>query len=59
MSVHPVSGNTQTAAPEAAAKPQPPKPQAALPQDTVTLSAAATKQAAPSSGDVDRDGDSH
>jgi hypothetical protein len=58
MSVNPISGNTPVTIPEAAVKPEPPKNESGIPQDTVTLTTPAKGQATPSSGDVNHDGDS-
>lgn len=62
MSVSAVNANTQVYSQDAAANTQsaapPNKNQSAIPQDTVTISAAAKAQQTSSSGDVDHDGDS-
>ena len=62
MTVSQVNGNTQAASLDRAVNPQPPasskKTSSAVPEDTVTLSAATKAKQAGSSGDVDHDGDS-
>jgi len=63
MSVNPARGTTQASSPDhPVVNPQPPasstKSSSAIPEDTVTLSAAAKAKQAGSSGDVDRGGDS-
>ena len=62
MSVNPVNANSHLSSPNTAVNPQPQaspgKNSPALPEDTVTLSAAAKGKQAGSFGDVDHDGDS-
>lgn len=61
MSVNPVHGNTPISSQGSSVNQQPAnsvKNNSTVPQDTVTLSAAAKAKQTASSGDVDHDGDS-